>query len=128
MHCAGPIWCACMRLLGWKYHAASMALGHPRALPSTLQSWGLMHESVGEGARRKLVVWKPSRGCKSLKPSMLKGWSSSDSSSSSSSDGDAEGEGTAMAAGGGSSASTDRDVVSREFTEPGCSVAGTSAS
>ncbi len=28
------------------------------------ESWGLMHESRGEGGRRRLVVWKPSRGCK----------------------------------------------------------------
>lgn len=28
------------------------------------ESWGLMHESTGEGGRRRLVVWKPSRGCK----------------------------------------------------------------
>lgn len=41
------------------------------------ESWGFMHESHGEGARRKLVVWKPSRGMKSLKPAMLEGWSSS---------------------------------------------------
>ncbi|KAL4458535.1 hypothetical protein ABPG75_013400 [Micractinium tetrahymenae] len=44
------------------------------------ESWGLMHESRGEGGRRRLVVWKPSRGCKTLKPGMLEGWSSSSSS------------------------------------------------
>ncbi|KAL4426525.1 hypothetical protein ABPG77_008383 [Micractinium sp. CCAP 211/92] len=53
------------------------------------ESWGLMHESRGEGGRRRLVVWKPSRGCKTLKPSMLEGWSSS---SNSDLEGDAAGE------------------------------------
>lgn len=43
------------------------------------ESWGLMHESTGEGGRRRLVVWKPSRGCKTLKPGMQEGWSSSGS-------------------------------------------------
>ncbi|PSC71441.1 Meiotic recombination SPO11-2 [Micractinium conductrix] len=42
------------------------------------EAWGLMHESVGEADRRRLVVWKPSRGRRSLKPSMLEGLSSSD--------------------------------------------------
>lgn len=40
------------------------------------EGWGLLHESKGEGARRKLVVWKPSRSQRSLKPSMLEGCSS----------------------------------------------------
>ncbi|PRW60034.1 hypothetical protein C2E21_1569 [Chlorella sorokiniana] len=34
---------------------------------------GLMHESVGESGARRLVVWKPSRSRRSLKPSMLQG-------------------------------------------------------
>ena len=54
------------------------------------EAWGFMHESVGEGERRKLVVWKPSRGRKSLKPSMLEGLGSSSSSSSSGSDGEGQ--------------------------------------
>lgn len=40
------------------------------------ESWGLMHESTGEGANRRLVLWKPSRSRRSLKPSMLAGASS----------------------------------------------------
>lgn len=35
------------------------------------EGWGLMHESVGEGGARRLVVWKPSRTRRSLKPEML---------------------------------------------------------
>ena len=35
------------------------------------ESWGLMHESVGAEPQRCLVVWKPSRSRRSLKPSML---------------------------------------------------------
>ena len=49
------------------------------------ESWGLMHESQGVGARRKLIVWKPSRCRQSLKPAMLLE-ASSDSDSDSASD------------------------------------------
>lgn len=35
------------------------------------EGWGLMHASQGEAERRRLVVWKPSRSRKSLKPGML---------------------------------------------------------
>lgn len=35
------------------------------------EGWGLMHESTGEGDGRRLVVWKPSRSRRSLKPFML---------------------------------------------------------
>eukprot|EP00887_Chlorella_sp_A99_P004506 scaffold34.g4506.t1 len=35
------------------------------------EAWGLMHQSVGAPPQRRLLVWKPSRARRSLKPEML---------------------------------------------------------
>lgn len=59
------------------------------------ESWGLMHESVGEGSRRRLVVWKPSSSRRSLKPGRLEGRLSSDPS-----DAEEDNEGESSAAPG----------------------------
>lgn len=66
------------------------------------ESWGLMHESTGEGASRRLVLWKPSRSRRSLKPSMLQGASS---------DSDGGDDAPSSSGGGGSSAGPSNAAV-----------------
>ena len=63
------------------------------------EGWGLMHESTGEGAARRLVVWKPSRSRRSLKPAMLDGCCSSGSEGERGGEIDERGESSGSAAG-----------------------------
>ena len=69
---------------------------------------GLMHESTGEAHRRRLVVWKPSRSRRSLKPSMLAGASS---------DSDSDG------GGGGSGGSSSDSPIAAEAAGPSSAAA-----
>lgn len=77
------------------------------------EQWGLMHQSAGEGARRRLVVWKPSRSRRSLKPEMLEGLSS-----------DSEEEGDGGEPPGEAGGSGDGGEGGSEEAGPGGSAAG----
>lgn len=71
------------------------------------EGWGLMHKSAGEGGARRLVVWKPSRTRRTLKPAMAQF-----SDSEGEGDSGEAGSGAADEAGGNATAAGEQGAAS----------------